>query len=597
MHGDCSLNLRFLFVPSLTAPFSFIRSCVSEYHEGYLDSVADPTLPQPTQEAIATTTATTAASETTKTGLLFEPEIQSCPLESLTNDVMCLREKIHHMIGWVKVRLQGGEKSCDDGGHAVVSRNPNAHLSAGATTSAEGVQVDNALSSGLGIQGGGLDGTGKSHEGNVKGLKDNNDEQAKNTSGLLDSTNPSAAFSSSPLAAASGDGVVNINGYHLSINLSPLMGGASDNVISKIGEENIRIGAGDVMDGPAAGGGSSLGASARLSLAIPAAGPLEVVYEAPDERESSAHDRESTHSSLRENRSFCCDSDAMASRRPSLHTPMGSIRIPQQQPQQQQPQPHQQQPMIISPDTSAPAFTTVSPVESPVEILSPLKRPRAMIYTPKGYSLFDFFEYFTIALPVQLFAYFQRWFISPQPPIPTPRPKSPIQSQPLSNDTNIAAKLYHNDHDHNHKHNFNNNESPEDGDGNDHHPNTPNPVPSGSRWPAIVVACWSSWSYATDSLHPHFPTFSHTFSTTNPPSIVHARGVYKYCSDLRSFSYLIGCAISFFLTSMTTFMMIASFSDTSLASDDPVSSDRFDSYLSTFGYLGLYGYLITVCER
>ena len=588
MHGDCSLNLRFHFVPSLTAPFSFIRSCVSEYHEGYLDSVADPTLPQPTQEAIATTTATTAAAETTKTALLFEPEIQSCPLESLTNDVMCLREKIHHMIGWVKVRLQGGEKSCEDGGHAVVSRNPNAHLSAGATTSAEGVQVDNALSSGLGIQGGGLDGMGKSHEGNVKGLKDNNDEQAKNTNGLLDSTNLSAAFSSSPLPASSGGGVANINGYHLTINLSPLMSVASDNVISKIGEENVRIGAGDVMDGPAVGGGSSLGASARLSLAIPAAGPLEVVYEAPDERESSAHDRESTHSSLRENRSSCCDSDAMASRRPSLHTPMGSIRIPQQQP----PQPHQQQPTIVSPDTSVPAFTTVSPFESPVEILPPLKRPRAIIYTPNGYSLFDFFEYFTIALPVQLFAYFQRWFMSSQPPTPTSRPKSPIQSQPLPNDT---YNLHQNDH--KHKRNFNNNESPEDGNGKAHHPNTSNPAPSGSRWPAVVVACWSAWSYATDSLLSHLPTFSHTLSTNNPPSIIHARGVYKYCSDLRSFSYLIGCAISFFLTSMTTFMMIASLSDTSLASDDPISSDNFDSYLSTFGYLGLYGYLITVSER
>ena len=125
----------------------------------------------------------------------------------------------------------------------------------------------------------------------------------------------------------------------------------------------------------------------------------------------------------------------------------------------------------------------------------------------------------------------------------------------------------------------------------------PPPPPRGF---AAAFGCWSMWSHATaaDGPLPRFLSRPRSLSTDDEtPPTVHARGVYKYCSDLRSFSYLVGCVISFFLISMTTFMMIVSLSDASVATDDAVTSDRFDSYLSSFGYMGLYGYLITVCER
>ena len=206
----------------------------------------------------------------------------------------------------------------------------------------------------------------------------------------------------------------------------------------------------------------------------------------------------------------------------------------------------------VSTDVSV---NTPTPTPTAVEVSQPSKHRRVLIHSPQGCSLFDFFEFFTITLPLQLFtswgwdAYFQRWFTAPE------------VDDDLNRDRHRSTAI----------------------------PITPSPLS------AAATAYSSIWPAATDGFFSYF--FSGTRSADNTPAIVHARGVYKYCSDLRSFSYMIGCAFSFFFTSLTTFMMIVSLSGTSATADDAISSERYDSYISTFGYMGLYGYLAIVTER
>ena len=263
------------------------------------------------------------------------------------------------MVGRVKVWLQKGGRSCDKGGNEAVSRAPGLGAGAGAGVVAESVEGDHdhipspGLGPGLGPQGDGLTQTTK--EDNDKGLNDGN-EQINNNSGVLNSTKllipSSSAISSSPSSSSSSTAILSGSGGGLPPNNSvngsssnpvsgpiPVANGGSDSTSGRIGEENVRLATGDVMDvaaAAAAGGGAVIGAGAGagISPSIPSAGPLEVVYEAPDERESSGHDRESSghdressHSSMRGDRSSLADSDAGASRRSSMKTPMDSPGI------------------------------------------------------------------------------------------------------------------------------------------------------------------------------------------------------------------------------------------------------------------------------
>ena len=327
-------SFSLFLLPSLTAFFPPDAPVVmSEYHVGYLDLVAEPTLPHPTPSSVpATTKTTTTAATTTKTttGVVFEPEVQSCPLEAMTSDLMCLRERVQ---GW----WQGEERCRDDGGNEAGGRNSGSRPDVVAGADAVDVKGDHISSTGLGLRptGDGHHSTGDMKEVNGKGLNDSNEQINSNNSnnnsggGVLDSTKPliSSSSSSSPSNSVSG------SSHNPTGSPSSTMINGSDNTSSsRTGDENtpLRMAVGDAMDGSAAGGGAAVGTSNSMSLSMPSVRPLEVVYEAPDERESSGHGRESSRSSMRGDRSpwggsqSVGDSDKGPSRRGSLFTPLGS---------------------------------------------------------------------------------------------------------------------------------------------------------------------------------------------------------------------------------------------------------------------------------